>query len=191
MVLVRDLWEAAVYAWSHQVDGMAFCLLRDEPEEAIIQSLGCHGKDAKISTAGIVCRFLMTSIFCLNEIITRSQESASRNHYYLPLLWVLLRYTGYKKNVKTMNKKVVFYIVSFTVGILNFPYVKQHCLYSSRVHGLVYTTCAKEIPVLFITTIKFGFLPEKLSASSEHSLNFWGQGPKISIEYCFILGMPQ
>lgn len=74
---------------------MAFCLLRDEPEETIIQSLGHHGKDGKISTADIVRRFLMTSVFCLNEIITGSQEPA-RRYYYLPLdrKPVLLRYIG-------------------------------------------------------------------------------------------------
>lgn len=116
---------------------MAFCLLGDEPQETITESLGHCGKDGRISTADIVCRFLMTSVFCLNEIITGSREPTSRNHYYLPFSrakLVLLRYTGCKKKVKTMNKKVVFYISSLTVGILNFAYVKQHCLSSLRVH---------------------------------------------------------
>lgn len=64
---------------------MNFCLLREKPEETIIQSLGHHGKAKKISMTDIVCRFLMTSIFCLNEIITGSQEPTSRSHSYLTL----------------------------------------------------------------------------------------------------------
>lgn len=38
---------------------MAFSLLRTEPEETIIQSLGCHGKAGKISMAdnGLVWGF--------------------------------------------------------------------------------------------------------------------------------------
>lgn len=83
---------------------MAFCLLRDDLEENIIQSLGHHGKDRNISMADIVCRFSMSSVFCLNEIIIGSQEPTSRNCYSLPLNRanrakpMLLRYTGCKKS---------------------------------------------------------------------------------------------
>lgn len=80
---------------------------------------------------------------------------------------------------------------SLTGDIFYIGYMKQYDLYTLRVNGLVYATCAKEISDLFITTVKVGSLLGNLSSSSKHSLNCCEQGPKISIEYCSTLGMPQ
>lgn len=90
-----------MYAQLHQADGMALCLLRAEPEETVIQCLGCHGKAGKISMADSCGVRGFDSFYLLPKPdIHGSQERTSRKHYYFSLdrrETVHFRYMGYEK----------------------------------------------------------------------------------------------
>lgn len=148
MASVRDLCEAAVYAHLPQVCGMAFCLLRAEPEETITQSLVCHGKSGKIFMPEL-CGLWWPLSSVKMKYIWKSRTSQHKELLFVPRRKrnsALDMHKLPKKKKRLQIRKLHFTLIptSLAGSIFYFEYMKQHCLYSLRVHQLVYTACAEE-----------------------------------------------